>query len=379
MSGTVLVIGPSTFVGSRLVPHLLANGHRVVGVSPRPAIARIFLPEESGSFTVATADAARELTGDPQALSIVNLAAIGDVPSPDLLSRDRRTRARWRRGVATSIAELAPRGCRQLIHVSTAAVFGNALAAAPAPGNVRWRPMDDREAESEILMERTMTRLAGNLGCESAVLRLGNVIGPAAPLWIAGLAQRVMEMKPVAYVDQDGFSNTTYVDNVSDYIGTVISRPAGALRDFGTHHHLAEFSAQRWSALLDVIGEVVGCRWIAARPKASASLLGNALKAGSRSAPGTYARLAIELAPDWGVFGRLPNRTAHPPAPKATATEVDPSDIGLLAILSARHEFRSHTLDGWEPPVGFGEACGRIAEWLGDAAYGLRPPSSNSP
>lgn len=380
MSGTVVVLGPSTYIGSVLTSRLLESGNRVVGVSGRPAIARIFLPPESEQLTITSPDNARGLIDDPGVCSIVNLAEIDDTPSSELLGRDQRTRTRWRRRVADSIRGIAPNGCRQLIQISSSDVFGQPPGRAPAPEEVRWQPISDPEAESQLLMERTVVRHMRSVAGELAIVRLGSVIGPGAPLWVAEIAQRIMEMKPVGYLGEAGFLNATHVENAADYLATLVDMPSGALREFGTYHHLAEYSSHRWSELCDVVAAQIGRPWnVAARRVPVGAVPGNPvkqlLKRYARSRPGAYLRMGVALLPESRPVDRVLGRATQAPPPEPPVATSDPSDSSLLEALSAPYEFSSHTIDGWSPALDFSLACDGIAEWLRLSGYSL-PPSA---
>ncbi len=381
MSGTVVVLGPSTYVGAALTSRLLESGNRVIGVSGRPAIARIFLPPESDQLTIASPENARGLIDDPGLCSIVNLAEIADAPSPELLRGDRRTRTRWRRRLADSIREIAPNGCRQLIQISSSGVFGQPPDSAPAPEEVRWQPISDAEAESQMLMERTVARHMRSVAGELAIVRLGNVIGPGAPLWVAELAQRIMEMKPVGYLGVEGFLNATHVENAADYLAALVDMPSGALREFGTYHHLAEYSSHRWSELSDVIAAQVGKPWnAAARGVPVGAVAGNPvkqlLKRYAQSKPGAYLRMGVALLPESRPVDRVLGRATQAPPPEPTVATSDPNDSGLLEALSAPYEFSSHTIEGWSPAIDFSQACDGIAEWVRVSGYPLRPSAA---
>ena len=189
MTETTIVFGASSYVGSTVTRKLLERGDRVIAVSRRPAIARILLPEQSESLSIAAAEDVAGLTGG-EAVSIVNFAYVKDAP-PHLLYRQNKA-------LVTAIGEVAAAAdCRRLIHISTSAVFGPRLETSPEPSQVRSAPVEDLYAESKVHAEHLIEGLRGSAGGELAILRLGNVIGPGSPIWVAGLAQRIMEVKPV--------------------------------------------------------------------------------------------------------------------------------------------------------------------------------------
>jgi nucleoside-diphosphate-sugar epimerase len=371
----VVIFGGGSYVGSWLVRDLLGRGHRVIAVSRRPATARALLTADSDALTIADPEDAGGLIEGGGA-RIVNLADAGELPAEEVYQQNRRTQARWERQLARSIDEIGRRGCRQLVHVSTSAVFGRTFSEPPAPARIRWRPMDDSVAESQLRMEHQVERVARQLGCELAIVRLGNVIGPGSATWVAGLAQRILEVKPVGYEGAEGFSNATLVENVADYVGHLIGQPPGALREFGTYHHLAEFSSHRWPELLEVIAREVGYRWTTtARPAVAPSRgrpLRRAVQAAYRSAPGVYVRAGVALLPEWGFLDRLPAGASGARSPGiATDRGVGAEDVDILEALSERFEFRSFTLQDWRPRLDFSAACAEIGDWVRRSGYSL--------
>jgi nucleoside-diphosphate-sugar epimerase len=373
---TVVVVGASSYVGGRLVERLLDDGDRVVGISRRPGVAQMLLPEQSDRFTIATTEEAVSLV-EPGPISIVNLAFVKHVPTPQLIHRQNRK-------LVGSIEALAVRGCRRLIHVSTSAVFGLTFTAPPRPVRVGPGAAANPYSEQKINAEHLVERLAGKLECELAVVRLGNVIGSGSPIWVAGLAQRVMEVKPVGYDGEDGFSNATHVDNIADYLAHLIHLPAGTLPGFGPYHHLAELSAHRWPELLDVMAAEVGHGWTTvARPPTARGRRVPSLKQIVKApyaytSADRYIRAGLGRLPEWEILDRLISGVREPPPP-----ELDPAgdrvgleDVGLLDVLSSAYEFPSWTVQDWQPKFDFDSACAGIAAWLRTSAYAVAPRSS---
>src|SRR5262249_9618562 len=123
-------------------------------------------------------------------------------------------------------------GASRLIHISTLAVFGYRFERPPWPLAVKWRPADPY-IESKIYAERLLLRAAARGSDDLAIVRLGNVIGPAAPIWIASLAQRILEARPVGYTSGLGYANATSIDNVGSYICELVRCPSSDLADMG--------------------------------------------------------------------------------------------------------------------------------------------------
>jgi nucleoside-diphosphate-sugar epimerase len=369
MTETTVVFGASSYVGSTVTRKLLERGDRVIAVSRRPAIARILLPEQSESLSIAAAEDVAGLTGG-EAVSIVNFAYVKDAP-PHLLYRQNKA-------LVTAIGEVAADAdCRRLIHISTSAVFGPRLETSPEPSRVRSAPVEDLYAESKVHAEHLIEDLRGSAGGELAILRLGNVIGPGSPIWVAGLAQRIMEVKPVAYEGEDGFSNATHVDNIADYIAHLLGQPQGRLRDFGVYHHLAEFSSRRWSELLDALSAGVGYAWTTvtreSEPAPSRQPVKRALKSMYTTHAGTYVRRAWGVLPESQALERL-FAGMRDPRPPTLRTERDfvQEALALFEVLSCPREFRPKTIAGWTPPLDAHAADDTIGDWLRGMGYSLR-------
>jgi nucleoside-diphosphate-sugar epimerase len=363
---TVVVFGATSYVGGFVVGKLLEAGRRVIGVTRRPALARILLAGDSDRLVVADpAEAAGLVAGE--AVSVINLAYVKSA-APQLVYRQNRQ-------LMKSIEDVVGGRAKTLVHVSTQSVFGDVFTEPPTATRLPWRAMDSLYAESKLHSEHLAERLAKTLDCELAIVRLGSVIGPGAPMWVGDLAQRILEVKPVGYTGEAGFSNATHVENVADYLVDLVDRPGDVLRRFGAYHHLAEFSRHRWPELLDVMSEEIGCAWTTVpRPGAAHKdrPVRKLLKAAYTGPAGAYVRAGLGRLPAWDPLERAIAGTREPPVPAMATNPVDGSgDDGLLDLLSSRYEFRSATVGEWAPGLDFGAACAGIAEWLGASGYRL--------
>jgi nucleoside-diphosphate-sugar epimerase len=366
MSEPVVVFGASSYVGGRAIRALLDGGHRVLGVARRPEMARMLLPEESAEFSIGTDDEVAGMLGSASC-SIVNFAFVKTM-DPVRMYRQNRV-------LASSIERVAKGRCRRLVQISTLGVFGWRFSAPPEAVRVE-SPPEDPYGETKLHFEHLAERLARKHSCELAIVRLGNVIGPGSPVWMAGIAQRLLEVKPVGYTGESGFSNATHVDNVADYVAVLVDAPNCAPANGGTYHHLAEFSDRRWPELLDVMSEQIGCRWTTmSRPHPSGPARGpvrRLLKAGYRTRAGRYLRAGLGHVSDSRLLGPL-DAWRYTPPPELTAKDaVGGDDAGLLEVLSAEHEFRSDTIAGWTPKLDFDATCSGIAEWIAASGFSIR-------
>jgi nucleoside-diphosphate-sugar epimerase len=341
----------------------------VIAVTRRPAIASILLHDFADRIAlVGMEDAWKHADG---ACAVLNLAYVQDARVEDLYRQNRE--------LIDAVVETAVKsGAERVVHTSTVAVFGYAERLSPRPGSVRWRPVDPY-VETKILAERRLTQKLGAARKQLAIVRLGNVIGPGSPIWVAGLAQRILEDKPVGYEDRDGLSNATYAENVADYLALLLDLPARALEAFGTYHHLAEFSGRRWSEVLEPITAAMGARGGLTRAAASSStaragLTLGTLRGWAREGPaGGYLRAAFGVAGQWSWARKLAAQGRNPVQDVTRALPAAAPDEGFLQIMSASREFRTHVVAEWQPKVEFEEACRAIGEWVVSAGYGLQP------
>ncbi len=375
--GTVVVFGATSYVGGFVIDELLERGHRVVGVTRRPELARILLSEKNGLTVANSSDAMRLVEGEE--VAVINLAFVKN-PAPQLVYRQSKA-------LAEAIRRIASGRCRRLVHISTLSVFGDVFDAPPVAQRVRWRTMDNLYAEQKIHAEHLMERLARKLGCEFTIVRLGNVIGPGAPIWVAGLAQRILELRPVGYTGEAGHSNATHVENTAAYLSHLIEHSTNESPGPGVYHHLAEFSSHRWPELLDVISAEVGCAWTTAprpgRQRAKPRRVRYALKAAYNGPAGAYVRAGWGMLPAWGPLDRMIAGTRDVQMPRLEGSANDTSNAdGYLKVFASAHEFRSATIEGWHPPLDFEAACAGIGDWLGTWGYRLavqaRPPSNSA-
>jgi nucleoside-diphosphate-sugar epimerase len=364
---TVVVFGATSYVGGFVVAKLIERGRRVIGVTRRPSLARILLAADSDQLVVADPREAARLVGEED-VTVINLAYVKSV-APQLVYRQNRQ-------LAKSIEDVVGTRARTLVHVSTQSVFGDVFTEPPTATRLPWRSMDSLYAESKLHAEHLAERLARRLECELAIVRLGSVIGPGAPMWVGDLAQRILEMRPVGYTGEAGYSNSTHVENVASYLAHLEDLPGGDLRSFGPYHHLAEFSAHRWPELLDVMSGEIGCAWttVPRRPDRTrkARPIRRLLKVAYSGRAGAYVRAGFGRLPAWDPLERAIAGTREPPVPAMVTHPVEGElEDGVLELLSSKYEFRSSTVGDWSPGLGFGAACEGIAEWLGASGYRL--------
>jgi nucleoside-diphosphate-sugar epimerase len=367
---SVLVFGASSYVGQMVTGHLVAAGHKVTAVSRRPSSARILLLPFAGDVDVVSNDDAS--AGAVQADAVVNFAYVKDA-QPQVIYASNKALVD---AVDSSVRSC---GADRLVHISTLTtvdvrgVYGRAE-------RVRWRPAG-AYTEAKIHAEHLLEKARARGGYSLSILRLGNVLGPASPLWVAGLAQRILEGKPTM-PERPGFSNTTYVRNVAGYVERLLSEARDALEAFGYYHHLGELGEYSWGQVLGHLADGVGRPCVMFPPPVERAgglrdMTANALRRAYERRVGSYARLALvgvgRMKLTEKVLFRSREVIASSDAEPATAP-LAPEDEGLRDLLSADSIFRPHTVEGWRPPVDFRSAMDEIRDWVARAGYALDEP-----
>lgn len=364
LANEVLVIGAAGYVGQALLRRLLKS-ERKVAVICRPHSA--FLFERYGPQVRVIGG---EGTCEDRFSDVINLAYPTGYP---VHRRNRENRA-----LADQVASRTERGGR-VIHVSSHAVFGFHLDQPVVAGPMPMR-RDYEYVESKLWLENRLARLAGELQVD--IVRLGNVWGPASPNWAVGLTERLRAGQPVRVNGLAGFSNATDVANVADYLVWLLEnrRQAGHCQ----YHHLAEFSARRWSDYLDYLARELKLPMKSipgsSRPRprglgielraALRGLAGSPLQMlqslRSEQLAGSYLRSGIAALPDTmgAAVKQLRNRgqlTASAP--------MDVIDQLILEMITLEREFVSQTDPGWTPVCGWDESLTRVGDWLRSAGY----------
>ena len=258
-----------------------------------------------------------------------------------------------------------------LIHVSTQAVFGLALDRPIVVGPVA-KHRDEPYVEAKIEAEKYFEQLDHLSRATLDIVRLGNVWGAASPTWTVPLIQRLLTGRPVGVRGVAGFSNTTDVANAASYLTHLLQseRPAGV-----HYHHLAEFSTIPWVHWIDALAGELGVEPVCVEPEhqpADHSAREELAVTFAPVAPrnlyrtlarkrsmGSWARSALRLLPE-PLFSRLKGPDLVFAAPPDLARE----ECILLAVMTAKQEFKTRALPSWNPPVGKDESLDRVLNWL---------------
>lgn len=374
MTRTAIVVGATSYVGGFVVQELLGAGYDVIAVTRRPDLARVLLGERAARTRILASDVAVREAGTEAGVGVgvvVNLAYVKTV-APHRARAENRKLVQLVDGLAR--ATRSP----HVIHASTIAVFGVPLREPPLPVAVPRR-RDDLYIDLKSQAEGWLEQLAERSGYRLSIVRLGNVIGPGSPTWVAALAQRLLESKPLGWVGRYGPSNTTYAANIGHYFRHLAERSADGVAPFGVYHHLSEFWAHSWDEILTAFERTLTIARVSARadpadPAARASRAGRLVAALRRvyaGRAGSYARAALDRVPAWlGVEALLARAKAtrdlgatvrRPPLAAGDAALCDflAGDVGAL----------HHVVPDWTPAVSFDTALEEIGRWLDAAGF----------
>lgn len=259
----------------------------------------------------------------------------------------------------------------RIIQASTLAVFGLAVDREVQAGPVS-AIRDAAYVESKVTAERLLTQRQVKCGLSLDIVRLGNVWGYSSGSWTLPVVQRLLTGRPVGVAGTPGYSNATDVANAAAYFTFLIQGgpPGTGVR----YHHLAEFSAVRWTEWAEPIAGALGVEVVYADPSNLESPETGRQELTGVLAPlaplTVYRKLATErIAGSWTrtLVRRLPapaRSRLKPGAVFAEAPEPDRSEQTFLAIMAGKQEFRSVIDSGWKPELTKDESVDRVLLWL---------------
>lgn len=263
----------------------------------------------------------------------------------------------------------------RIVHVSTIAVFGLSLEHQQNTSLVSRR-RDYLYIESKIEFEHL---LAGRFkGRDLHIVRLGNVWGPASPVWTAEIARRLQFGEPVGIMGRDGYSNTTDVANVASYLAYLAGIPPAPGIRFS---HLAEMSETRWSFWVRKLSDVLGLEafYESSHPAYYPTLMKETMSMIRDVSPLAIARKMI-----WGRFTGSLVRSAVRMLPvelysllksRKKRSGVTPghsisqSDHSFLTVVSCPKQFMNLVDSKWVPPVSVDQSWDRVQQWMAEAGY----------
>ena len=260
---TAVVTGAAGFIGSHLVEHLLADGHRVIGIDD------LSIGRESNLDFARTAEASgrfafhrRDVASDPlydvigEAEWLFHLAALADiVPSIQRPLDYHRANVD---GTARVLEAARKAGIRRFLYAASSSCYGQP-ETVPTPETAPARPMYPY-ALSKWVGEQYVLHWAKTYGLPAVSLRLFNVFGPRhrttgayGAVFGVFLAQKLAG-KPFTVVGDGSQSRDfTFVTDVADaFVTAARSDLTGEALNVGSGDH---YSVNRLVGLLG--GEAV--------------------------------------------------------------------------------------------------------------------------
>lgn len=216
---TVLVTGPTGFLGGALVRRLSADGVSVRALARRPERARAI--QALPGVTVVQGDIRREadMQAAVEGCSVVFhvAAALGGTYDAQYATNVE--------GTQTVADAAAGAGVARFVHVSTISVYGYRNFE-----NVTEETLPDPGADpyhsTKLAAEHTVRAVSRLHGLPYTIVRPSMIYGPGSNTWTAGMFQ-LARLNPVPLVGGgDGSAYPIYVDDVVDLLVTVATHPA---------------------------------------------------------------------------------------------------------------------------------------------------------
>lgn len=357
----VLVIGPTSYVGSRLIRHLVSLDYTVF-VSRRKG-SHLFLLGEIRDRVQEVDEA--ELDGIQGIDAIINLGFVkGYFSYHDAIERSRI--------FATRLVEISSHlNPAIFVQISTMAVFGEKSDYTPRIIKSR---SGEEYADGKLITENILLGRSSAGSQYTGIVRLGNIMGDEAPNWTGSIVSRILDLQPFCGIGEWGKSNTTFVDNIVSYILFILGTPIDRLHAFGSFHHLAEFSSVDWDKWVIPIGERLGvAREYLEAPYLKTQML-QGMNRSIRASILNYAqnpRLKRRIQSVMHQASRL--RVLRPRIESLKSSvplqlnlyhQPGERDVNFQKIISSKSEFASQILDGWSPGSEFVPSLSRIVNSL---------------
>jgi nucleoside-diphosphate-sugar epimerase len=354
----VLIIGGTSYVGEQYALHLKERGYQTFIYARKGS--NLFLLRDLALNAVGP-EAAERLQGIHAVLNFGFVKGGGSyhdtIAQSEVLAKQ----------IARLVDHVRP---ALMVQISSQAVFGN--QARLLPRRVA-RMCGNEYADGKLVAEHILEDELASAGIPLAIVRLGNVMGEYAPNWTWSIVDRILDLATLAEKGAWGFSNSTYVHNIADYLRLLIETPAPELHAFGTYHHLAEFSSVSWDKWVIPMGAALGIdRGYLEETRSLSPTVGVSYKFRDgllRLARGTRTKRflqrqmrRLEAVPILrhrleSIQKRLPYKMTLFPTEPAT-------DGDFRGYMTTSFEFHTHALPRWRPPYDFGIALEKILSSL---------------
>lgn len=263
-------------------------------------------------------------------------------------------------------------GVRRLVYLGSAAVHGQ----APEPGtDERSALRDDHPVpynNAKVRAERTLAELRRGGRVEVVILRPGIVVGPRSS-WIGRFADALLRDDAYLVNRGRGICNSIYVDNLVHAIALALRAPGTD----GEAFLVGDAEEVTWAALYRPVAEALGVD-LDGLPEAALPAAPTPWESGietlrrSRAVRVLAATLPTPLRSRLGAAFRAPGTAAANGAwrPAPRRPPVVTTEMALLYQCRYRLPWtKAARVLGYEPIVGFPDACRRTVGWLGFAGY----------
>jgi nucleoside-diphosphate-sugar epimerase len=343
----ILVYGPTSYIGECFIRECLRRGWEVVAKVRNPVKWEIIGFNEIKSKNLIT-----ELDKIKKVDAAINFAYVQDSPWHLV---HRKTRAL----ISSYLHDALHLSADKIIEISSLAVFGIPLKMDPIPAPLKMQ-YGNLYMEQKLIAERTLLFEMQTKKAIPVIIRLGNVIGPNAKSWTSNLAKLIILQMPLG----NGISNSTYINNIINYICHIITTEKNYLRAFGPIHHIAEFSDYSWKDIVDKLGERLDLE-----PRYSEQNIKEYMEDDNNIVKNLGKYLPY-------IFGVLPKESVNPLVKIIYIIKsnfrIKKLDIpNISPVYFEKKQFRSYTLEDWIPPFSFTEAMDNISEWLKKSGYSL--------
>jgi len=355
----ILIIGAAGFVGQEIVKKLLAENHQLLAITNPNG--QILLDQYE--IDILDSDSYDQIEDID---IIINLAYPKGVSPKEEKKKNNH--------LHDIIIKLAGKGTK-VIHISTLAVFGYELEFPIVPTQIKSR-LDHAYITSKIYLENKLVNSLKNN--ELHIVRLGNVWGPASPLWTVNLINRILLGEVVGIAGKDGYSNVTDVTNVASYINFLVNYDGSKGVLF---HHLGEFSEIKWSHWIKIISDKLQLEpvYIDYEPSKDITIANEVISAISAASPMNIGKSLIR-----GQYSGSLIRKVLAISPEALVNFLDKKsikmnffpdyyNIGLIdtfmKVISCEKQFESVTIGDWSPEIDLDLSWSKVDNWIDSAGY----------